>query len=75
MALWRYAGGRGWDRPMTREVLAATPRDPLLEQMRHFLRVVRREEPPLVSGRDARGEAPGRDGRSRPPRRALEPAV
>ena len=27
-------------------------RDPLGEQMQHFLRVVRREEPPLVSGRD-----------------------
>ncbi|UFN47687.1 Gfo/Idh/MocA family oxidoreductase [Roseomonas sp. OT10] len=52
MALWRYAGTRGWGQPLTREVLAVPPRDPLAEQMRHFLRVIRREEAPLVSGRD-----------------------
>lgn len=52
MALWRYAGKRGWDQALTREVVAVAPGDPLVEQMRHFLRVIRREEAPLVSGRD-----------------------
>jgi predicted dehydrogenase len=53
MALWRYPSAeRGWHRPMTREALDIPPRDPLAEQMRHFLRVARREEAPLVSGRD-----------------------
>jgi len=52
MALWRYPGGRGWHEPMAREVLEVAPRDPLEAQLRHFLRVARREEEPLVSGRD-----------------------
>ncbi|MBR0663084.1 Gfo/Idh/MocA family oxidoreductase [Roseomonas hellenica] len=52
MALWRYAGQCGWDQPLVREVLAVPPRDPLVEQMHHFLRVIRRDEAPLVSGRD-----------------------
>ena len=52
MTLWRYAGARGWSEPLTREVLDVPSRDPLEEQMRHFLRVIRREEAPLVTGRD-----------------------
>jgi predicted dehydrogenase len=50
--LWSYPGERGWHMPLRREALAVQPADPLVEQMRHFVRVVRREEPPLVSGED-----------------------
>ena len=52
LTLWRYRGQRGWDQPLHRETMDCERRDPLREQMLHFLRVVRREEPPLVSGRD-----------------------
>lgn len=53
LALWRYPEAeRGWHKPMVREVLEVAPRDPLEAQLRHFLRVARREEAPLVSGRD-----------------------
>ena len=52
MTLWRYPGARGWDQQLARERLSIEPRDPLTEQMHHFLRVVRREEQPLVSGKD-----------------------
>ena len=52
MALWRYTGQRGWSEPLTREVLEVRRCNPLLAQMRHFLRVIRREEAPLVSGHD-----------------------
>lgn len=52
MALWRYPEERGWHKPMVREVLEVAPRDPLEAQLRHFLRVARREEEPLVSGHD-----------------------
>jgi predicted dehydrogenase len=52
MALWSYAEEAGWHHSLTREVLDIPYRDPLVEQMHHFLRVVRGEEAPLVSGRD-----------------------
>ncbi|WP_145137350.1 Gfo/Idh/MocA family protein [Roseomonas gilardii] len=52
LALWRYPGQRGWDQKLEREALEVEARDPLVEQMHHFLRVIRREEAPLVSGRD-----------------------
>src|SRR5271166_6194789 len=52
LTLWRYEGARGWDRRLTSETIDVERRDPLVEQMHHFLRVVRREEAPLVSGRD-----------------------
>jgi predicted dehydrogenase len=52
LALWRYPEERGWHRPMVREALEVAPRDPLEAQLRHFLRVARREEAPLVSGHD-----------------------
>lgn len=52
MALWHYAGRRGWDQPLLREVLAVPPRDPLVLQMHHFVSVIRRDAAPLVSARD-----------------------
>lgn len=52
LTLWRYPRARGWDQKMVSETIDVDRRDPLVEQMHHFLRVVRREEAPLVSGRD-----------------------
>lgn len=52
LTLWRYAGARGWSEPLAREVLEVPARDPLVEQMRHFLQVIRREVNPLITGRD-----------------------
>lgn len=52
LELWSYPGERGWHRPLLREAITVQPADPLVEQMHHFLRVVRREEAPLVSGED-----------------------
>ncbi len=49
---WHYAGGRGWAHPLTAEALPYEPGDPLNLQLRHFLRVARREEAPMVSGED-----------------------
>jgi predicted dehydrogenase len=53
LELWRYAGARGWSQPLIRERIEIVPADPLVEQLRHFCRVVRRAEPPAVSGADA----------------------
>ena len=52
LTLWRYPGQRGWDQRLLRETHAVPARDPLEQQTLHFLRVIRGEEAPLVSGRD-----------------------
>lgn len=52
LTLWRYEGARGWDQPLSRTTHPVPPRDPLEQQTLHFLRVVRREVAPVVSGRD-----------------------
>jgi predicted dehydrogenase len=49
---WHYAGGRGWANPLTAEALDYQPGDPLELQLKHFIRVARGEEAPLVSGAD-----------------------
>ena len=52
LTLWRYPGASGWaERFEVRQLEAATA-DPLEQQTLHFLRVLRGEEPPLVSGPD-----------------------
>lgn len=55
--LWRHAerpgAARGWTAPMLRERLPLQPDDPYRRQLRHFGRVVRREEAPRVTARDA----------------------
>ena len=60
--LWHYEGARGWGEPIARERVAEgvdsegsdtrETTDPLALQVRQFCRVIRGEEPPLVSGRD-----------------------
>ena len=50
LELWRYPGERGWGAHLARELVHVVPADPYVEQMKHFLRVVRGEEDPLVTG-------------------------
>jgi predicted dehydrogenase len=52
LELWRNPDRRSWWEPLARERLACVPEDPLRLQVRHFCRVIRGEEEPLVSGRE-----------------------
>ena len=55
--VWRHAeppgAERGWTAPMQRERVPVTPADAYERQLRHFGRVIRREEAPRVTARDA----------------------
>lgn len=51
--LWAYEREIGWWAPLGRTQLTVELRDPLTEQLRHFLAVIRRAETPLVSAADA----------------------
>jgi predicted dehydrogenase len=50
---WRHAGDEGWWSPIAAERRIVPEQDPLTLQLRQFCRVVRREEPPLLDGREA----------------------
>jgi predicted dehydrogenase len=50
--LWRNADRRSWWEPITPERLPYEAADPLRLQVRQFCKVIRGEEPPLVSGRE-----------------------
>ncbi len=50
---WRHAGERGWWSPIQAERRIAPEQDPLVLQLRQFCRVIRREEQPLIDGREA----------------------
>ena len=54
MELWRYpsADNAGWEQPLEQERHEPADADPLAAQLAHFCRVIRREEPPLVSGEE-----------------------
>ena len=54
MELWRYlsADNAGWEQPLEQERHEPADVDPLAAQLAHFCRVIRREEPPLVSGEE-----------------------
>ena len=54
MELWRYpsADSAGWEQPLEQERHEPADADPLAAQLAHFCRVIRREEPPLVSGEE-----------------------
>ena len=54
MELWRYAdpARAGWQHPLEQSRRKVARADPLVRQLEHFCRVVRRQEPPLVDGRD-----------------------
>ena len=53
LELWRYAGETGWTAPLSCERLQVVPEDPQVRQLRHFCRVIRGEEAPLITGPDA----------------------
>jgi predicted dehydrogenase len=53
LELWRYAGETGWSAPLSCERLEVAREDPQVVQLRHFCRVVRGEEKPLITGLDA----------------------
>ncbi|MEM1276801.1 MAG: Gfo/Idh/MocA family oxidoreductase [Pseudomonadota bacterium] len=50
LELWRHPGPRGWWEPIEATRDSVPQVDPLIRQLAHFARVIRREEPPLVSG-------------------------
>ncbi len=52
MELWRYPtnANAGWEQPLEKDQHEPADSDPLAAQLEHFCRVIRREEPPLVSG-------------------------
>jgi len=49
LTLWSHRETPDWWSPIESKTLSFTPKDPLLNQMQHFLRVIRGEEKPLVS--------------------------
>lgn len=53
LEFWRYAGDTGWSAPLSCERLEIVPEDPQVRQLRHFCRVIRGEEAPLITGFDA----------------------
>jgi predicted dehydrogenase len=53
--LWRYPSEASWQAPIERRRTIVPEQDPLVLQLRQFCRVIRREEPPLLDGRDAMG--------------------
>jgi predicted dehydrogenase len=55
LRLWSYAGRQSWWEPLTATHHAVPVEDPLTAQVRHFARVIRGEEAPLVSGREGLG--------------------
>lgn len=55
MEMWSYPGNAGWFAQLARTDLATADSDPLVEQLRHFLAIVARNETPLVTVEDAMG--------------------
>jgi predicted dehydrogenase len=53
LELWRYAGEPSWTQPLVQQTIAVQHADPLTRQLRHFCRVVRGDEAPRITGRDA----------------------
>jgi predicted dehydrogenase len=53
LELWHYPGDSGWEAPLACERLEVAAEDPQVRQLRHFCRVVRGEEEPIITGTDA----------------------
>jgi len=53
LELWRYRGEQSWTAPLEKEKIEVAAEDPLARQLRHFARVIRREEAPRITGADA----------------------
>ena len=54
MEVWRYEDRRraGWQHPLIKTRRTVVRTNPLARQLEHFHRVIRREEEPIVDGRD-----------------------
>jgi predicted dehydrogenase len=52
LELFTHPGERSWLKPFDVQRTASTPADPLVTQLRHFVRVIRNEEAPIISGRE-----------------------
>jgi predicted dehydrogenase len=52
LEVWHNPGKRSWWEPIHRERIAFETQDPLRLQIRHFCKVIRGMEKPLVSGRE-----------------------
>lgn len=54
LRLWRakVPGEVGWDRPLQAETIAAAERDPYIEQLEHFVRIIRHGETPVIPVED-----------------------
>ena len=53
LELWHYPGDSAWEAPLACERLELAAEDPQVRQLRHFCRVVRGEEEPIITGTDA----------------------
>jgi predicted dehydrogenase len=51
--VWRHTGEQGWWTPIKSERRVTPEQDPLVLQLRQFCKVARREEEPLLGGREA----------------------
>jgi predicted dehydrogenase len=53
LELWRYPHEQSWTAPLVKKTIEVAAEDPLARQLRHFCRVIRREEAPRITGIDA----------------------
>ncbi len=53
LKLWRHEGALDWNTPLAAEELPLPEVDVYTEQIAHFARVIRGEEPPIITGEDA----------------------
>ena len=52
LRLWTHTGDRDWWTPISASSMPREAADPLLNQMEHFVSVIKGEDAPLVSGRE-----------------------
>jgi len=52
MRLWQHDGEQSWWNPISATVSARPSSDPLINQINHFMSVIRQEVAPLISGED-----------------------
>ncbi|WP_026622285.1 putative dehydrogenase (plasmid) [Ensifer sp. WSM1721] len=52
LEVWRNPGKRSWWEPFDQKRIEVDDEDPLVLQIRQFCKVIRGDEPPLVSGRE-----------------------
>lgn len=50
--LWSHKSERDWWKPLSSSTKDFKPADPLYKQINHFLNVIKKEEKPIVSGRE-----------------------